>query len=251
MLDEVKPFTGTAYYYAKYRLGYPKEFFDHVVRYYGLDGRGRPLDLGCGTGQITIPLAEYFEEAIGLDPEEEMLVEAQKAGVTSITWVLKKAEEISEELGYFRLSTMGASFHWMEREKVLEKIYNLTEQGGGLVIAWPGEEQEKWKDVQKQVVQKYLGAARRAGTSYYYEPFETLVERSPFRKYEVFTHDYVHEWTIDDLVGFTFSTSGASPKLFGVRVREFERDLREELLNLEPSGRFAEKVRVEALLARK
>jgi len=264
MPDERELFTGTAWYYAKYRLGYPREFFDFVVRYYGLDGKGRLLDLGCGTGQITIPLGRYFQEAIGLDPEREMLAEAQKeaqkAGVTNIKWVLKKAEEMSEALGYFRLTTMGGSFHWMEQEKVLEKIYDLTEQGGGLVIVsdssspWRSEGEEKWKDLQKQIVQRYLGEVRRTGNSYYVEPkerFEALLDRSPFRKFEVFTHDYIREWTIESVIGFLFSTSFASRRLFGARVREFEQELKDELLNLEPSGRFAEKVRVEALLARK
>src|SRR4030042_2082525 len=234
MPDERELFTGTAWYYAKYRLGYPKEFFYYVIRYYGLDGNGRLLDLGCGRVQITIPLAKYFGEAIGLDPEKEMLDEAQKeterARATNIKWVLKKAEEISEELGYFRLTTMGASFHWMDQEKVLAKIYNLMEQGGGLVIVsdssspWRGEREERWNELRKQIVQ-YLGETRRAGDSYYVEPkerFETLLERSPFGKLEVFTHGYTQEWTIESVIGFLFSTSFASRRLFGERVPEFE-----------------------------
>ena len=41
-----------------------------------LDGTGRLLDLGCGTGQLVIPLAAHVAEAVGMDPEPEMLVEA-------------------------------------------------------------------------------------------------------------------------------------------------------------------------------
>jgi tRNA/tmRNA/rRNA uracil-C5-methylase (TrmA/RlmC/RlmD family) len=37
------------------------------------------LDLGCGTGQLALPLAKYFEEVIGMDPEPEMIVEAEAA----------------------------------------------------------------------------------------------------------------------------------------------------------------------------
>ena len=36
------------------------------------------VDLGCGTGQLTIPLARLFQEAIGLDLELEMLQEAER-----------------------------------------------------------------------------------------------------------------------------------------------------------------------------
>ncbi|WP_437302228.1 class I SAM-dependent methyltransferase [Sorangium sp. So ce388] len=40
------------------------------------DGSGRLLDVGCGPGTITIELADRFEEAIGLDPDEDMLTAA-------------------------------------------------------------------------------------------------------------------------------------------------------------------------------
>ena len=50
-------FAGTAWYYARYRPGYPKIFFDKVIERFHLDGRGCLLDLGCGTSQLTIPLS--------------------------------------------------------------------------------------------------------------------------------------------------------------------------------------------------
>ena len=43
-------FAETAWYYARYRPGYPKIFFDEVIERFHLDGRGRLLDVGCGTG---------------------------------------------------------------------------------------------------------------------------------------------------------------------------------------------------------
>jgi ubiquinone/menaquinone biosynthesis C-methylase UbiE len=83
-------FEGTAWHYARYRPGYPQPFFDDLVERFGLDGTGRLLDLGCGTGQLAIPLAAHVAEAVGMDPEPEMLVEAarcaQAAGVTNATW---------------------------------------------------------------------------------------------------------------------------------------------------------------------
>lgn len=45
-------FAGKASYYARFRPGYPKVFFDEVVQRFHLDGSGRLLDLGCGTGQL-------------------------------------------------------------------------------------------------------------------------------------------------------------------------------------------------------
>ncbi|MFI6173883.1 methyltransferase domain-containing protein [Nocardia sp. NPDC051052] len=111
-------FTGTAWHYARYRPGYPRMFFDDLVQRFHLDGTGRLLDLGCGTGQLTLPLAEHVVEAVGMDPEPEMVVEAarqaQAAQITNATWVHGNSAGLPGELGRFRLVTMGRSFHWMD-----------------------------------------------------------------------------------------------------------------------------------------
>ncbi|MDP2918249.1 MAG: class I SAM-dependent methyltransferase [bacterium] len=262
-MDDKELFKDTAYYYAKYRAGYPPEFFEYVVRYFGLNGKGRLLDLGCGTGQLIIPFAKHFEEVIGLDPEQEMLNEARKqidkANIKNVKFVLRKAEEISNDLGIFRLTTMGASFHWMEQKEVLQKIYELTELGGGVVIVsdssspWR-DKSEKWKEVRKEIVQKYLGEKRRAGNDFYGEPkekFEDLLNTSPFGEYEEWIYDYTRTWTLETAINFLYSTSFASRRLFGDRLKDFERELRTELLKIESNGVFKEKVRVQVLLARK
>jgi SAM-dependent methyltransferase len=69
-------FAGTAWHYARYRPGYPDVFFDDLIVRFHLDGTGRLLDLGCGTGQLIVGLAAHVAEAIGIDPEPEMLTEA-------------------------------------------------------------------------------------------------------------------------------------------------------------------------------
>ncbi|MET9341523.1 class I SAM-dependent methyltransferase [Nonomuraea sp. NPDC003804] len=135
-------FAGTGAFYARFRPGYPKVFFDDVIRRFGLDGSGRLLDLGCGTGQLTIPLAGHGTEAVGMDPEPDMLTEAAQhaaAGkVGNVTWVRGGSADLSRQPGRFRLVTMGRSFHWMDREQVLRTLADTVEDRGGLVIADDG-----------------------------------------------------------------------------------------------------------------
>src|SRR5919204_4764321 len=118
-------FKGTAWYYARYRPGYPEPLLRHVAERFNLAGTGRLLDLGTGAGQLAIPLSGRFEEVVAMDPEPEMLAEAaalaEAAGVTNIRWVEGGSEDLERlrrvpsggaatpELGTFRLVTMGAS----------------------------------------------------------------------------------------------------------------------------------------------
>ena len=75
------------------------------------------MDGGCGPGMLTVRLAPLFDEAIGLDPDTDMLAEGRRAaeekGVTDIRWVQALAEELPGAApGPYRLVTFGQSFHW-------------------------------------------------------------------------------------------------------------------------------------------
>ncbi len=267
MNDERKLFMGTAYYYAKYRAKYPPEFFEHITKIFHLDGKGRLLDLGCGTGQITLPFARYFAEVVGLDPEQEMLDEAareaKEAGIKNAKWICDKAENINNSLGVFRLITMGKSFHWMDRKTVLQKSYGILEKGGGLIIAGPTAapgkdgwrvDEDNWREARKKVVKKYFGEKRRAGSGFYQEPgerFETLLVQSPFRNCEEWTYKYTRSMTLDETVNEIYSASYVSREELGDKLSDFERDMREVLLQIEPSGSFVEHITLQALIARK
>ncbi|MFA5048019.1 MAG: class I SAM-dependent methyltransferase [Patescibacteria group bacterium] len=264
MSDDREIFTGTAHYYAKYRPGYPPDFFDFVIKLFHLNGYSKLLDLGCGTGQLTIPLAPQFQEAIGLDPEKEMLTEAKKLAdsmaINNINWVESTAENFPFGQNVFKLTTMGASFHWMRQDEILNQIYEHTEVGGGLVItsnptsAWKNDYEEKWQATRRGIVQKYLGQERRAGDSIYVRPkdrFEDIIDRSPFGRHEEWTHEYEQSWTLDSVIGYLYSTSFAARRLFGDQIDDFEQELKTELLRLEPNGIFKEQVRLTALIATK
>ncbi|MGW4718469.1 methyltransferase domain-containing protein [Nocardia sp. NPDC004260] len=75
------------------------------------------LDMGCGTGQLTVPLARHMADAVGMYPEPTMLVEAARraeaAGVANVAWTRGGSADLPAGLGRFRLVTMGRSFHRM------------------------------------------------------------------------------------------------------------------------------------------
>ncbi|HEX7101143.1 MAG TPA: class I SAM-dependent methyltransferase [Nitrolancea sp.] len=236
-------FAGTAAYYARFRPGYPAEFLMHVIERFGLDGQGRLLDLGCGTGQLALPLAPYVAEAVGLDPDPMMLAEAAasaaRAGIRNVRWLRgsdSDLDRLSHEIGPLRLALMGRSFHWMEQEALLRSLDKLIEPGGGVVVVsdeervWAG--QETWHETIRQAIHRWLGPQRRAGSGNYeveHVPFDETFSASPFPRVEHYHLTVERAPTIDEIVGYLYSTSFCSPAVLGDKQAAFEADLRQQL----------------------
>ena len=246
-------FAGTAHYYARYRVGYPPAMLDDLATACGLDGRGRLLDLGCGTGQLAIPLSDRFEAVVGVDASAEMIAEARRqadaAGAADISWFVLPAEEITPALGRFRLVTIGGAFHWMRHDEVMRRCREVLEPGGALALLggggsfWSGS--EPWERAVVEVIQRWLGTERRAGQSVYtvdHAPYPEILARGGF--VDVRRNEYLHHHVleIDSIIGLLYSTSYCRRDYLGVNAPAFEADLRRTLLALEPSGRFEQTI---------
>ena len=134
--DDSNPFASAETYYAEYRPGYGDAAIQYLSNWFGLGESSRVLDLGCGTGQIAIPLAGHVGEVVGMDPNEQMLQKAEKcaesAGIENVEWVVGSDADLSDDLGSFQLATMGRSFHWMNQQRTLDRLHAMLEPGGGV-----------------------------------------------------------------------------------------------------------------------
>jgi SAM-dependent methyltransferase len=59
--------------YARYRRGYPAAFTGLLASALRLGADALVADVGCGTGQLTVPLAALARAVAGVDPEPDML----------------------------------------------------------------------------------------------------------------------------------------------------------------------------------
>ena len=254
-------FGGSARYYRAGRLPYPAELVTAFREELGLDGAGRLLDLGSGTGQIALLLAPLYEEVVGLDADEDMTAEARaealRRGHRNTTWVTARAEELPLGLGTFRTATFAQSFHWMDRERVAATVFEMLEPNGAWVHVDMKTDRGAASDEQLshpqpprqeigELVERYLGPVRRAGQgslpggtpSGEGEIMVAAGFAGPRRR--VLDGRRVLQRSEDEIVASIFSVSGSAPHLFGSRVAEFERDLRQVLRRVSPAGRFCE-----------
>lgn len=250
-------FAGAAEYYAKYRAPYPQALIDDIVSTFGLDGMGRLLDLGCGPGMLTLPLAPYFTEVVAFDADAGMIAEARKSDAKNVEWRVGRAEDLPDDLGRFRLVTFAQSLHWMQQDLVMTKVRQMIEPGAGIALVggseswWDGP--LDWHQVMTRTIRKYLGERRRAGANAFKEPhdrFEVILERPGWRI--ELNRDYPVEIvrTADELVGTLWTTSFANKPLLGERVDEFENELRAELAALPGAGLFRAQGEFGQILAR-
>jgi len=250
-------FKGTAWYYARYRAGYPAAFFDMVKDKSNLFKNDRVLDLGCGTGQIAIPISRYVREVVAMDTEPEMLAEgkiqAEKSGTSNIKWVEGGSEDLVDmkwELGKFQLVAVGTAFHWMNQEKTLDDLYEILHDGGGIVIASIDNTFHK-QSVVVQVTRKWLGEERRAGSGVYKPPmrqFEEVISESKYHRMEFWNCPIVFTYDIDGIIGNIYSTSMANQNILRDKKEAFEKDLRDALLKYNPSGKFVINGQAQAIL---
>ncbi|MFC6961147.1 class I SAM-dependent methyltransferase [Halocatena marina] len=242
---------------------YPDAAITSLREQFALDGSARVLDLGCGAGQIAIPLAEHVNEVIGMDPNERMLREARRKADASeheaenTEWVIGSDSDLSNELGTFQLVTMGRSFHWMDQRRTLDQLCSMIEPGGGIAIItdeeWLVRGGQPWHEAVYTLADEYLEALpERTGPTdgEYDDPWDEMVDEFEFTDIEVTSIESEREWEIGSIVGYVFSLSYCSPDIFGDDKDAFEADLRTHL-NEREEETFTQDVTVEMITARK
>jgi SAM-dependent methyltransferase len=251
-------YLGAAAHYRYGRPPYTPRLESVLTRELGLDGSGRLLDGGCGPGVLTVRLAQLFEEAVGLDPDADMLAEGARAaaekGVANIRWVQALAEDLPAAApGPFRAVTFGQSFHWTREEHVAEIVYDLVAPGGALALIVhtvdgrprppsPGPPPIPHDEIEALVV-RYLGATRRYGQTVARgrsHRFEDVLIRTRFGAPRTIFIPGIPDLVRDSesvLSGY-LSLSWAAPHLFGDRLGDFVREVRMLLASRSPEGLF-------------
>ncbi|MBN8642828.1 MAG: methyltransferase domain-containing protein [Flavobacteriales bacterium] len=101
------------------------------------------LDIGCGTGNYTVEIANEDFNFIGVDPSEKML-ESARTKSNQINWKIGTAESIPAENDVFDgIIGVLTIHHWTNLEKAFTELYRTLKVNGKIVLFTSTSEQMK------------------------------------------------------------------------------------------------------------
>jgi len=248
--------------YRRYRHGYPAAVIDILADAFRLGPDDLVVDVGCGTGQLTLPLAGRVRAVTGLDPEADMLAEAglaaRGAGLANIAWILGTDADLPAlgsllGAGAVAAVTVGQALHWMRPPELFAAARRLVRPGGGVAVVTNGTPLwlqdsdwsrgllrflREWRNTttgpacgtDEESQRRYAGALTGAG----FAVSATAV-------------DYVADLSFDDLAGGLLSAIPASLLPPAAERPEFTRRIRAAVGD---GDTFTEPVHVAILLGR-
>jgi hypothetical protein len=116
----------------------------------------------------------------------------------------------------------------ISREQILKDLYKIiTKSDGGVAIIIDSGPRDgltlPWKEIIDQTVRRWLGEERKAGTKGTYshptKRFETILQESEFRDLEFADFKLERSWSIDQIIGYLYSTSSSSLPVLGRQGR--------------------------------
>lgn len=249
-------------FYHRYRRGYPARVFDVLARTLNLTEDDIAVDLGCGTGQIAIPLAARVRAVIGMDPSPDMLNRARHEAGTSnaknISWLLGTDADLprlTALLGEHAVAaiTVGQALHWMDHETLFRAAKPLFRDNGGIAIVTNGTplwlQPVPWSRALKATLERWLDTKLSYACGTDQEAQDRYARALGDAGYDVIREsvDYDDDLTLDEIIGGVFSAASGD-KVSSADQREILADnIRQGLAEHAP---FREHVRVALVIGR-
>lgn len=159
-------FDSAAADYDAVRPGYPDALIEDVVSLSGITPGGRALEIGCGTGQATLPFAKRGYRLLCLDIGPELLkIAAQKfEDYPNVSFLNNAFERWPARIGKYELVYAATAWHWIPPEIGYPKAALVLKPGGALAIfsnKHPGPYSGFFEEVQP-IYEKYVPEWKQA-----------------------------------------------------------------------------------------
>jgi len=143
-------YSNVADLYHKFRPRYPNEFIDEAIetssRLRSSNGKGRILEIGCGPGTLTLPLAQRGYDIVAIDPGSGMITKAREVcqnfpNAEFHRVGFKDYVQKVDDLLSFDAIFAASSLHWAmaddeKPDTSIQKMARLLKDGGDLILFW-------------------------------------------------------------------------------------------------------------------
>jgi SAM-dependent methyltransferase len=117
--------------YERGRPSYPPEAIDWLLP----NGARDVLDLGAGTGKLTVRLVERGLDVIAVDPIPDML-EVLRNSLPDTPALLGTAEEIPLPDDSVDSVVVAQAWHWFDPERAIKEVARILRPGGRVGLVW-------------------------------------------------------------------------------------------------------------------
>ncbi len=131
-------FDEEALLYDEARPGYPEQLFDDAISLSGIPPQGRILEIGCGTGQATIPFARRGYRVLSIELGENLaaIACAKLVAFPQVEVLTGDFERWPVEEQGFDLVTSATALHWIDESMRYHKIARALKPGGAVAPFW-------------------------------------------------------------------------------------------------------------------
>ena len=121
--------------YERARPSYPASLVDTACGAAGLSPGSPVVEVGCGTGKLTVALAERELRVEAIDPGSRLLEIARRnTKGSSVRFRVGRFEDVDLPEGVFDAVFSSAAFHWVDPEVGWSKAANVLRSGGVLAL---------------------------------------------------------------------------------------------------------------------
>ena len=128
-------FDGVAHDYDFARTRYPDELFDSLIELSGLVTPGAVLEVGCGPGLATVPMARRGQDITAIELGEHLvqLARARLAPYPAVRVAHASFDDwLPRRWGSFELLFAASAWHWLDPDTKYQRAHRHLRRGGAL-----------------------------------------------------------------------------------------------------------------------
>ena len=223
-------FSEVAACYAQYRPHYPIELVDALAE--RCSAHRVAWDIGCGSGQLSVALAERFERVIATDPAAAQLDHAVRD--PRVEYRCVSAEDSGLGAASVDLAVAAQSAHWFEWPRFVAEAGRVVRPGGLIALVTYFNAQLAG-DVGELLARFYLdiGPHWPSGRAHVRNGYRDLV--LPWPAVDPPAISLVAQWTRDEVFGYV-TTWSATARLVAAGGGARLEDLRAQLADVWPDN---------------